>query len=234
VLIVVAIVSLVGLQLGVRIVERRPADELSRSGVARWSLGGLAIGVGMFCLVVGLLIQTNVARVGAFAGLSAAPMMFITSLGAAVWEETVFRGALYQAVDRLAGRGAALVVSAVVFGLLHALNHGATVISTVAIALEAGLLLGLAFAYAHSLWFPIGIHLGWNFCEGGVFGAAVSGGAAQGVFPIALRGPALLTGGAFGPEASLAAMLVSLAVSALLAIGLARGLDGRRPGSTNP
>ena len=224
VLIVTAIVSVAGLRLGVRLVERRRADEVSASGAMHWAPGGLAIGLGMFCLVVGLLMDAGVARIGGYAGLGAAPMMFIASLGAAVWEEAVFRGALYQAVERLAGRGAAVLVSAVVFGLLHAFNRGATVTSTLAIAVEAGLLLGLAFAYARSLWFPIGIHLGWNFCEGGLFGAAVSGGAAQGVFPIALRGPAFLTGGAFGPEASLVAMLVSLAVSGLLALGLARSL----------
>lgn len=225
-MIVVAIVSIAGLRLGVRLVERRRADEVSARGAVRWSLRGLAIGLGMFCLVVGLLMETGGARVGGYVGLAAAPMSFVASLGAAVSEEVVFRGALYQAVERLAGRGAALLVSAVVFGLLHAFNPGATIVSTLAIAVEAGLLLGLAFAYARSLWFPIGIHLGWNFCEGGVFGAAVSGGAARGVFPIALHGPALLTGGAFGPEASLLAMLVSLAVSGLLVLGLARRTPG--------
>ncbi|HEX4741734.1 MAG TPA: type II CAAX endopeptidase family protein [Caulobacteraceae bacterium] len=228
--VVVAVVSVAGLRLGVRLVERRRADEVSAAGAVRWSLGGLAVGLGMFCLVVGVLMEAGVARVGGYAGLAAAPMMFIASLGAAVSEEIVFRGALYQAVERLAGRGAALFVSAVVFGLLHAFNPGATVTSTLAIAVEAGLLLGLAFAYARSLWFPIGIHLGWNFCEGGVFGAAVSGGAARGVFPIALHGPTLVTGGAFGPEASLVAMVVSLAVSGLLAFALTRGLTRRGPG----
>ncbi|MBV8682534.1 MAG: CPBP family intramembrane metalloprotease [Caulobacteraceae bacterium] len=227
--IVVAIVSLAGLRLGVRLAERRRADELSGAGATRWALGGLAIGLGMFCLVVGVLIVTGAGQVGGYAGLAAAPMMFVSSVGAAVWEEVVFRGALYQAIERLAGRGAAVLISAALFGLLHAFNRGATVTSTLAIAVEAGLLLALAFAYARSLWFPIGLHLGWNFCEGGVFGAAVSGGAAQGVFPITLHGPALLTGGAFGPEASLIAMLVSLAVSTLLVVGLSRGF--RPPGT---
>lgn len=226
-LLLTAIVSLAGLRLGVRLVERRAAEEISARGAVRWGLGGLAVGLGLFCLVVGLLMQIGVARIGRYSGLGAAPLMFILSLGAAVWEEVVFRGALYQAIERLAGRGAALLVSAGVFGLLHAFNHGATVTSTLAIAVEAGLLLGLAFAFGRTLWFPIGIHLGWNFCEGGVFGTAVSGGTAQGVFPIALRGPALLTGGAFGPEASLVAMLASLALSGLLVLGLARGFAPR-------
>jgi hypothetical protein len=52
--------------------------------------------------------------------------------------------------------------------------------------------------------------LGWNFTEGGIFGASVSGGQAQGWLASRLQGPDLLTGGAFGPEASLVAVLVYL------------------------
>jgi hypothetical protein len=116
-------------------------------------------------------------------------------------------------------------VSAALFGLLHALNPGATMTSTVAIALEAGVLLAAAYALTRNLWFPIGLHLGWNFTEGGIFGASISGGAAgKGIFSVSLAGPDLITGGKFGPEASMVAIAVCLALAgALLALTIRTG-----------
>jgi len=99
---------------------------------------------------------------------------------------------------------------------VHAGNAGASWISTLAIALEAGVLLGIAYAATRSLWLPIGVHFGWNFTEGGIFGAAVSGAHYQGLIGASLSGPTWLTGGAFGPEASLPALSVSLCASAAL------------------
>ena len=86
-------------------------------------------------------------------------------------------------------------------------------------------MLGAAYAATRSLWLPIGIHMGWNFTEGGVFGAAVSGGGGgHGIVSMPLTGPDLLTGGAFGPEASLVSVALWLAVSVgLIAWTLKRG-----------
>src|SRR5262249_39839900 len=109
-----------------------------------------------------------------------------------------------------------------VFGLLHAANPGATVVSTVAIALEAGALLGMAYAASRSLWLPIGLHFGWNFTEGGLFGAAVSGGHSQGVINSTIAGPALVTGGLFGPEASVIAVAVCLFATVVLSVSAVR------------
>jgi membrane protease YdiL (CAAX protease family) len=116
----------------------------------------------------------------------------------------------------MAGTLVALVVSAAIFGLLHAANPGASLVSSASIALEAGVLLGLAYALTRSLWLPIGLHFGWNFTEGGIFGAAVSGGQSHGLVKAAVVGPDLLTGGAFGPEASVVAVVLSLVVSAAM------------------
>jgi hypothetical protein len=136
-----------------------------------------------------------------------------------------FRGALFRIVEEGFGTTSALITSAVVFGLLHALNPGATVISTTAIALEAGVLLGAAYALTRNLWFPIGLHFGWNFTEGGIFGVSVSGGpTGKGILSVALAGRPLLTGGNFGPEASVIAIAVCLAAGiALLLLTVRRG-----------
>jgi membrane protease YdiL (CAAX protease family) len=151
---------------------------------------------------------------GGFAGVGHA---FANAMAAAVGEEIVFRGVVYRRLEERLGTTIALVVSAAAFGLVHAGNPGANWASTLAIALESGVLLGLAYAATRSLWLPIGLHFGWNFTEGGIFGAAVSGGQNSGLINAPLAGPPLITGGAFGPEASLAAIAVSLSASIALA-----------------
>jgi hypothetical protein len=95
-------------------------------------------------------------------------------------------------------------------------------VSTVAIALEAGALLGVTYAASRSLWLPMGLHFGWNFTEGGVFGTAVSGGQSHGLIESVLSGPTLVTGGAFGPEASVIALAVCLAATAVTGLWTVR------------
>jgi hypothetical protein len=122
------------------------------------------------------------------------------------------------------GTVVALMVSAGFFGLIHMGNHGATVMSGVAIALEAGLLLAVSYAVVRNLWLPIGLHFGWNFAESGIFGSVVSGNAFKGLFSTTLTGPDLLTGGKFGPEASVVAVAVcATAALVILVIAIRRG-----------
>jgi hypothetical protein len=206
----------------VRSLERRPARELEPRVIQ--AIAGIILGMALFSSVFGLLHVVGVAR---WQGLSAAgfdviPMLAV-GIMAAVGEELAFRGGLFRILEESLGTGTALALSAALFGLLHALNAGATVVSTIAIALEAGVLLGAAYALTRNLWFPIGLHFGWNFTEGGIFGTSVSGGsAAKGIFSVSLSGPNLLTGGKFGPEASVIAIAVCLATAIVLILFVAR------------
>jgi membrane protease YdiL (CAAX protease family) len=140
----------------------------------------------------------------------------ISALAGAVLEETIFRGFLFRLVAGLGGNWTALTLTSALFGLAHIGNHGATLASSTAIAVEAGILLGAAYAASGSLWLPIGIHAGWNFAEGSVFGMAVSGHARRAAWIVGeLHGPDWLTRGAFGPEASIAAVLVCLGAATI-------------------
>src|SRR5205085_9197084 len=144
------------------------------------------------------------------------PMIFSLLLAAAIGEELIYRGVLYRVLEEGLGTVPALVVSAGVFGFTHGANPGATLASSAAIALEAGLLLGLAYTVTRSLWFPIGIHFGWNFAQGGIFNAPISGTQFPGMLNFKIVGPEVWTGGAFGPEASLVSVLVWLPPAGLL------------------
>jgi hypothetical protein len=67
----------------------------------------------------------------------------------------------------------------------------------------SGLFLASGYLRTRQLWLPIGLHIGWNFFEGPLFGFAVSGTGPFTLIRQVPTGPELLTGGAFGPEAGL-------------------------------
>jgi uncharacterized protein len=210
--------ALVGLYVAlVRSMEGREARELAPGAIH--GLAGVILGLALFSSVFGLLHLIGVAQwQGIAARIDVAPMLAV-SIIAAVGEELAFRGALFRIIEERFGSATALVISAAVFGLLHALNPGATIVSTTAIALEAGILLAAAYALTRNLWFPIGLHLGWNFTEGGIFGVSVSGSpAGNGIFSVSLAGRTLLTGGNFGPEASVIAIAICLVAAVVLLV----------------
>lgn len=210
--------------LTVRWIEGRWPQELSLKPGVPLVLAGLLFGVLLFTTVFAILFALKVAHWDGLAGFAAiaTPLAFATIAG--VGEEIVFRGGVFRILEDSFGTLVALVLSAALFGLIHAANHGATTVSTVAIALEAGILLAAAYIASRNLWLPIGIHIGWNFAEGGIFGAAVSGGQATGIIKTSYTGNELLTGGAFGPEASVVAVGVCLAAALIfLVIGVRAG-----------
>jgi len=213
----VCAVMILAYRTTVRLLENRRVVELGlrRSGVL--ILEGIAIGSAIFVVVYAILWIAGVATYTGTGGGLGAVAAAGSAAAAAIGEEIVFRGAVFRILEEGAGTSVALAVSALLFGLLHVFNPGANLFSTLAIALEAGVLLCTAYALTRSLWFPMGLHFGWNFTEGGIFGAAVSGGQTHGLLSFRLQGASALTGGVFGPEASVVAVVVCLTVSGAFA-----------------
>lgn len=208
----------------VRLVERRPVDELGPDGAVGELARGFAIGAALFSATMLLLVLFGVATVGRGDGWHALVGGLGLAFGAALVEETLMRAIFFRIVEASLGSWIALGASAALFGLLHAANPGATAVSTAAIALEAGVILAAAYLFSRRLWMAIGLHAAWNFTEGGLFGASVSGGPAHGLLRSSFVGSTWMSGGAFGPEASIVAVLVCLIVGvALLARASARG-----------
>ena len=177
---------------------------------------GMGIGVAYFIMVVAIMMALSLYRVEEVkfdaAALFGAFTMFLV---VAVGEEIVFRGVLFRWIDERFGFWWAMAISGVVFGFAHLMNDGASVWSSTAIALEAGLLLAAAYKWSGNLWLPIGIHWAWNFTQGNIFGFAVSGEAAgSSLLRPVLEGPEWLTGGAFGAEASVISAVLGLALMA--------------------
>jgi membrane protease YdiL (CAAX protease family) len=216
--------------LAVRLGEGRGASELA----LRPALPGLALGAGlgllMMALLMGVLVVTGLYAVTA---LGAAPAW--TGLGlalqAAVTEELWMRALLLRLLWRAFGPVPAFGVAALVFAALHLANPGATPLAGATVAM-AGLMFCALYALTGRLWVPIGLHLAWNFAQGYLFGATVSGGdlGSSLVVSTARPGaPAWLTGGTFGPEASVFALvLVTSVAGGALILARATGRIARR------
>lgn len=131
------------------------------------------------------------------------------------YEELLFRGYYLQNLIDGINLPAAVLLTSAGFGVAHLGNFGATWASTFGIFL-AGLFLAYAWHRGGSLWLPIGVHIGWNFFQGPVFGFAVSGTPTPTLIQHTVSGPQLLTGGAFGPEAGLVVVPIMALGSGLI------------------
>ncbi|MEA2999142.1 MAG: protease family protein [Sphingomonadales bacterium] len=207
-----ALAAYVGL---VRFGERRRPSELALAPAAHEVAIGLALGAAMMAVTVLLLMLANAVT------LVPRPITSIwnavaLSLQSGVVEEVLLRLVVLRLLWRAFGPWPALALSALLFGLLHLANPNASWFAAIAIAVEAGIMLAAFYILTGRLWVSIGVHAGWNFTQGWVFGAAVSGtnefaGGPLSLHPVAGTAQAL-SGGAFGPEASFAGLLVGTAV----------------------
>ncbi len=130
----------------------------------------MLIGFAMFAAVI-----VNIALMGGYhvhglGSVSGAVGMVGFMAAAAVTEELMFRGLLFRLVEERLGTWLSLLLTGVLFGLMHLLNPDASLWGATAIAIEAGFMLAACYAATRNLWVPIGLHFGWNFAAGGIFG----------------------------------------------------------------
>ena len=212
--------ALVAYLLLVRFVERRRPVELAHPRAGRDIAVGLVIGFLYISSAIAVLALLGAYTDSGFnSDVHWLGTLMVAGIGAGVMEELMFRGVLFRIVEEGLGTWAALAVSALFFGGVHMGNPGATVWSSVAIAIEAGLLLGMIYHVTRSLPLCMGVHAAWNFTLAKVYGGAVSGHeTSSGWLASKFDGPDLLTGGAFGIEASLVAVVIGGAMALALAV----------------
>lgn len=200
-----------------RRIERRRVVEFPRRGGGPHLVVGALSGAGLAAVVIGVLTLLGVYRISEWGSVSAALAVVGAMSVVAVTEEVFFRGVVFRLLWGRWGAATALVVSATIFGLVHLLNPAASLWGAVAIAVEAGLLLGAAYLVTGSLWAAIGLHFGWNVTIMGIFGTVTSGSEARESLVTAVTtGPDWLSGGSFGPEASIVSVLVCSVATVLL------------------
>jgi uncharacterized protein len=188
---------------------------------SRDTLLGLAIGAAIIGAADLSLGVAGVLRRSEGSGLPWAELL-IVFLPAAVHEELLFRGYVYQKL-RLLSRVGAMLATSVLFAALHAGNRGIGWLAFVNLFL-GGLLLAEAFELKQRLWLPIALHFAWNITSGPLLGYAVSGYIAErSMWRTVIVAALPVSGGEFGLEGSVVITAVEL-----LAIALLEGLNRRK------
>lgn len=224
-LLIRALPAVIAYLILVRWIERRPVRELAARKLLPDGAIGIAAGLLLFSGVVGVLYLLGSYHVtGSNPDAAWLPALLVVGLGAGIGEEIIARGVLFRIVEEGLGTWVALILSALFFGAAHIANPGATLWSSAAIAIEAGLLFGMLYHVTRSLALCMGLHAAWNFAQGTIYGIPVSGTSADGWLVSVRTGPDWLSGGKFGAEASVVALcLCSLCTVALLIVALRRG-----------
>lgn len=208
----------------VRKVEGRPFTDFAPRGAAAELGSGILLGAVLMSATIGIMALIGMYRVTGTESAAVLIPMLALSLTSGVGEEILLRGVIFRLVERGLGSWIALLISALLFGAAHLGNPNAGLFPALAIAVEAGILLAAIYMVTRRLWAAIGLHAGWNFFQGGIWGVPVSGIDTKGVLVSERSGPELLTGGAFGAEASIVAVALATATGiALLVIAHRRG-----------
>ncbi len=186
---------------------------------------GLLIGGGVFSVVMGMMRAVGVYHIGGVNPHFRPLVPLLLFLFLAVFQEVAVRGYIFQTLERRWGSSVALAGSTAFFGLAHlgssvdGLTTAQWLVGPAFISVETGLLFTAAYLLTRRLWLPIGIHWGWNFFESSIYGAANTGSwgsEPNTLFSDRFTGPFLLTGGAFGPEASLICLVIGAYAGILL------------------
>ena len=213
-LIIMNLVSIAGLMLTVwlfrKYVDKKSVISLGFSPKNKDMFRGMIWGAGL--ITIGFLILYSIRAITItkinfnFLSLS---MYFIFFVIIALQEEIMFRGYILSNLSESMNKYVALAVSSVFFAIIHLPNGNMSILAVTNLFL-AGILLGIYYTHKKNLWFPIGMHITWNFFQGPIFGFEVSGIKTEAVIIQQISGNQLLTGGKFGFEGSVIATLIMI------------------------
>ena len=126
----------------------------------------------------------------------------------AIVEETLFRGYILRNLMISFNKYVALIVSSLLFSLMHGFNPNIDLFSLFDLFL-AGLVLGISYTHTKNLWFPIALHLSWNLFQTH-FGFNVSGQDFYSLIEFNITKSNLLNGGDFGFEGSIFSIIFEI------------------------
>ncbi|MCP4706105.1 MAG: CPBP family intramembrane metalloprotease [candidate division Zixibacteria bacterium] len=204
-------------KLYTKYIEKRKALEFSFTNGLKESLLGLVLGGGLITILVLFLASLGYYKIGSLSADWTIIFKGVFSIGMAAFvEELFFRLIIFKLTEEFCGSWIALVTSVIYFGFAHAGNPNATLWTSVAVGVEAGVLLTAAYMLTRTIWFPLMIHFGWNYFQAKIFGVTTSGITIEGLIIPSIEGPEWITGGAFGIEASVVAVLLCLVVAVII------------------
>lgn len=198
-------------------IDHRPPALL---GLNFWSVGlkeliiGMGIGLANFALIFLTLLAfgwISVEWVGFAITDAEIFLLYLASfLVFAAFEELINRGYIFQTLCEGVGVWTAVIIVNLIFSLVHVVNPAFSILGGVFLFIH-GLMYTIVYLKTRSLWGPIGLHMAWNFAQGPIAGINVSGTAVdKSLFLSEISGPDVMTGGSFGAEGGLVAIIISI------------------------
>lgn len=208
----------------IRLFEKRKAAEIGAKKFFRETIRGFFTGAVLINLLISALLLLGYYKI---AGVEF-PLNFITLqitriFFFALLEEIVFRLIIFRYTELMTGTAAAVIISSVIFGAAHFINPNATVYTTLLVILQSIFIISPAYLLTRRIWFVAGLHFAWNFFQRCAWSLPVSGKDGSGIVKLVSDGPTFITGGNFGPEASIITIfLCAITVIAYFKISSAR------------
>jgi uncharacterized protein len=222
------------------LIERRSPFSYGLQGRARGArfAGGFVTGVVGISVLVGVLwslgyVQLQAGGIPMAEAVKYGVLWAIAFLAVGFFEEMMLRGYFLYALARRIGFWWATLLTSAIFGAIHGINHGETVIGLLQAA-AFGLIACLSIWYTGSLWWAIGCHFGWDWAQSFIYGVRNSGlqieGALLSAHPV---GNIWFSGGNTGPEGSVFALLMTAVIALLMLLWWRRGGSAFARGETN-
>jgi membrane protease YdiL (CAAX protease family) len=201
----------------IKTVEKRPASEVSLQHLGSELGAGILLGSSLYTFCILVLMLLGVYKIDGLNSWSILLNGLWFGLSSGFFEELLFRGILFRITEEVFGTWTGLCVSSLAFGLIHLNNPGSTYEGVIFIAVEFGILTAACYMYTRRLWLSMGVHMAWNYTQSSIFSGIGSGnGASHGLINATINGPDYLTGGKFGMESSVVALIICTTVGFIL------------------
>ncbi len=220
-----------------RLLDRRTFTSLGLQG-SRQAIYDLLFGIALTGLMIGLIyllewvfgwlvVESFAWQVESWGNLAVSSLVMVALFSLVGWqEELLSRGYWLQNLSDSLNKSLGVLLSSAIFALAHVFNPNLSWQAFLGLFLS-GLFLAFGYVRTKQLWLPIGLHIGWNFFEGTVFGFPVSGQYYYQLVRQTVIGPDIITGGAFGPEGGLL-LLPALLIGAIGVYGYTRNRNKPR------
>ncbi len=205
-----------------RFYEKRKVTELSLAVFWKNALIGFLLG-----LILQSLAILVIYMAGDYSIIKINPVSFLipgftAAIIAGFVAEILIRGIIFRLTEEKLGTVIALIISSLLFAVMHSGVKGATLLSVLSTTIQAGILPGAVYVFTRRLWLPIFLHFAWDLAEPGIYGGINPGITLEkSLFTSKITGSELLTGGQFGPGSSIQAAIFCL-IAAILFLWLAK------------
>lgn len=191
--------------------EKRKIDELRGTSFSKNASTGFLSGLILQSLILAIIYLARLYSVTHINPLSSLLPSFTAALTAGFVAEILIIGIIFRLTEKALGTSTAVIVAMLIFTIAHMNVEGVTVLSVTSTVVQAGFLIPASYIFTRSLWFPIFFHFAWDFAEPGIFGGINPGiKLNESLLVSNIRGPALISGGHFGPASSIQALIICI------------------------